>query len=100
MAHQYLKKIKLLQDKIASALKDSSFDKLAQHSTELESIVKTLANDASYKDSITSDELAHLRSLLQSVKKYQQETSQKFKNYTLEVSQKRKMHQAYKQYRG
>ena len=97
MAHEYLNEIKLLQGMIESALKKSDFDKLASLSTELENSVKSLAKDPSLKSSITLDELGQLRKLLESVEKYQQETSLKFKNYTLEVSRKRKMHQAYKQ---
>ena len=97
MAHEYLNEIKLLQGMIESALKKSDFDKLASLSTELENSVKSQAKDPSLKASITLDELGQLRKLLESVEKYQQETSLKFKNYTLEVSRKRKMHQAYKQ---
>ena len=97
MAHEYLNEIKLLQGMIESALKKSDFDKLASLSTELENSVKSLASDPLLKASITLDELGQLRKLLESVEKYQQETSLKFKNYTLEVSRKRKMHQAYKQ---
>ena len=97
MAHEYLNEIKLLQGMIESALKKSDFDKLASLSTELENSVKSLAKDPLLKASITPDELGQLRKLLESVEKYQQETSFKFKNYTLEVSRKRKMHQAYKQ---
>ena len=97
MAHEYLNEIKLLQGMIESALKKSDFDKLASLSTELENSVKSLAKDPLLKSSITLDELGQLRKLLESVEKYQQETSLKFKNYTLEVSRKRKMHQAYKQ---
>ena len=97
MAHEYLNEIKLLQGMIESALKKSDFDKLASLSTELENSVKSLANNPLLKASITLDELGQLRKLLESVEKYQQQTSLKFKNYTLEVSRKRKMHQAYKQ---
>ena len=97
MAHEYLNEIKLLQGMIESALKKSDFDKLASLSTELENSVKSLANNPLLKASITLNELGQLRKLLESVEKYQQETSLKFKNYTLEVSRKRKMHQAYKQ---
>ena len=43
------------------------------------------------------DELANLQNLLSSVRKYQEETSAKFKDYTLKVSRNQKMHQAYKQ---
>ena len=97
MAREYLNEIKLLQGMIESALKKSDFDKLASLSTELENSVKSLANNPLLKASITLNELGQLRKLLESVEKYQQETSLKFKNYTLEVSRKRKMHQAYKQ---
>ncbi len=97
MAHEHLNKIKLLQGMIESALEKSEFEKLASLSTELESSIKSLAEDPLSKSSMTKDELAQLRILLQSVEKYQKETSLKFKNYTLEVSRKRKMHQAYKQ---
>ena len=97
MAHEYLNEIKLLQEMIESALKKSDFDKLASLSTELENSVKSLAKDPLLKASITLDDLGQLQKLLESVEKYQQQTSLKFKNYTLEVSRKRKMHQAYKQ---
>ena len=93
----FLSKIKSLQSKIESALKESDFEKLANLSTELETSVEVLINNQIYKDSITQNELGDLQTLLLSVRKYEKETSLKFKNYTLEVSQKRKMHQAYKQ---
>ena len=92
-----LLKIKSLQSKIEFALKDSDFEKLANFSTELESSVEALVTNSIYKDSITQDELAHLQNLLSSVRKYQEETSTKFKDYTLKVSRNKKMHQAYKQ---
>ena len=92
-----LLKIKSLQSKIEFALKDSDFEKLANFSTELESSVEALVTNSSCKDSITQDELAHLQNLLSSVRKYQEETSAKFKDYTLKVSRNQKMHQAYKQ---
>ena len=90
-------KIKSLQSKIEFALKDSDFEKLANFSTELESSVEALVTNSICKDSITQDELAHLQNLLSSVRKYQEETSAKFKDYTLKVSRNQKMHQAYKQ---
>ena len=92
-----LLKIKSLQSKIEFALKDSDFEKLANFSTELESSVEALVTNSIYKDSITQDELANLQNLLSSVRKYQEETSAKFKDYTLKVSRNQKMHQAYKQ---
>ena len=92
-----LVKIKSLQSKIEFALKDSDFEKLANFSTELESSVEALVTNSIYKDSITQDELAYLQNLLSSVRKYQEETSAKFKDYTLKVSRNQKMHQAYKQ---
>ena len=92
-----LLKIKSLQSKIEFALKDSDFEKLANFSTELESSVEALVTNSIYKDSITQDEFAHLQNLLSSVRKYQEETSAKFKDYTLKVSRNQKMHQAYKQ---
>ena len=92
-----LVKIKSLQSKIEFALKDSDFEKLANFSTELESSVEALVTNSIYKDSITQDELANLQNLLSSVRKYQEETSAKFKDYTLKVSRNQKMHQAYKQ---
>ena len=97
MIHGYLSKIKSLQSKIDSALKESGFEKLANLSTELETSVKDLISEANNKDGITQKELHELQNLLVSVQKYQQETSLKFRSYTLEVSRKRKMHQAYKQ---
>lgn len=97
MIHGYLSKIKSLQSKIDSALKESGFEKLANLSTELETSVKELISEANNKDGITQKELIELQNLLVSVQKYQQETSLKFRSYTLEVSRKRKMHQAYKQ---
>ena len=42
MIHGYLSKIKSLQSKIDSALKESGFEKLANLSTELETSVKEL----------------------------------------------------------
>ena len=95
--HDFIGKIIALQDEIESALKDSDFEKLANFSTELESSVEALVTNSIYKDSITQDELAHLQNLLSSVRKYQEETSAKFKDYTLKVSRNQKMHQAYKQ---
>ena len=92
-----LLKIKSLQSKIEFALKDSDFEKLANFSTELESSVEALVTNSIYKDSITQDELSNLQNLLSSVRKYQEETSAKFKDYTLKVSRNQKMHQAYKQ---
>ena len=92
-----LVKIKSLQSKIEFALKDSDFEKLANFSTELESSVEALVTNSIYKDSITQDELANLQNLLSSVRKYQEETSAKFKDYTSKVSRNQKMHQAYKQ---
>jgi len=92
-----LVKIKSLQSKIEFALKESDFEKLANFSNELESSVEELVTNSIYKDSITQDELAHLQNLLSSVRKYQEETSAKFKDYTLKVSRNQKMHQAYKQ---
>ena len=97
MIHGYLSKIKSLQSKIDSALKESGFEKLANLSTELETSVKDLISEANNKDGITQKELIEFQNLLVSVQKYQQETSLKFRSYTLEVSRKRKMHQAYKQ---
>ena len=97
MAREHLNKIKLLQEMIESALKKSDFEKLASLSNELESSVKNIAKDPLSKTTITQEEVTQLRILLQSVEKYQHETSLKFKNYTQEVSRKRKMHQAYKQ---
>ena len=95
--HDHLSKIKPLQSKIDTALKESSFEKLAILSSELETLVGSLISDPNYKNNITQQELIDLQNLLISVQKYQQETSLKFSNYTLEVSRKRKMHQAYKQ---
>ena len=95
--HDYLTKIKPLQSKIDTALKERSFEKLAILSSELETSVESLISDPNYKDNITQQELIDLRNLLISVQKYQQETSLKFRDYSLEVSRKRKMHQAYKQ---
>ena len=92
-----LVKIKSLQSKIEFASKDSDFEKLANFSIELESSVEALVTNSIYKDSITKDELAHLQNLLSSVRKYQEETSAKFKDYTLKVSRNQKMQQAYKQ---
>ena len=92
-----LSKIKSLQIRIEFALKESDFEKLALLSTELETSVESLVGDDSYKNNITQQELANLQKLLSSVRKYQEETSLKFKNYTLDISRKRKMHQAYKQ---
>ena len=92
-----LVKIKSLQRKIEFALKDSDFEKLANFSTELESSVEALVTNSIYKDSITQDEMAHLQNLLSSVRRYQEQTSAKFKDYTLKVSRNQKMHQAYKQ---
>ena len=92
-----LVKIKSLQSKIEFALKDSDFEKLANFSTELESSVEALVSNTMYKDSITQDDLADLKKLLSCVRKYQEETSAKFKDYTLKVSRNQKMHQAYKQ---
>ena len=97
MIHGYSSKIKSLQSKIDSALKESDFEKLANLSTELETSVKALISEANYENEMTQQELIDLKNLLVSVQKYQQETSLKFKSYTLEVSRKRKMHQAYKQ---
>ena len=97
MIHGYLSKIKSLQSKIDSALKESGFEKLANLSTELETSVKDLISVANDKNGITQQELIELQNLLVSVQKYQRETSLKFRSYTLEVSRKRKMHQAYKQ---
>ena len=97
MMYGYLSKIKSLQRKIDIALEESSFEKLAILSSELGTLVEVLVNDPNYKNSITKQDLINLQQLLVSVQKYQQETSQKFRNYTLEVSRKRKMHQAYKQ---
>ena len=97
MIHGYLSKIKSLQSKIDSALKESGFEKLANLSTELETSVKDLISETNNNDGITQKELIELQNLLVSVQKYQQETSLKFRSYTLEVSRKRKMHQAYKQ---
>ena len=93
----YFSKIETLQSKIDTALKESSFEKLAILASELETSVETLINDPDYKNSLTKQELINLQNLLVNVEKYQQETSLKFRNYTLEVSRKRKMHQAYKQ---
>ena len=95
--HDYLTKIKPLQSKIDTALKERSFEKLAILSSELETSVESLISDPNYKNNITQQELIDLRNLLISVQKYQQETSLKFRDYSLEVSRKRKMHQAYKQ---
>ena len=92
-----LVKIKSIQRKIEFALKDSDFEKLANFSTELEVSVEALVTNPIYKDNITQDEMAHLQNLLSSVRKYQEETSAKFKDYTLKVSRNQKMHQAYKQ---
>ena len=97
MIHGYLSKIKSLQSKIDSALKESGFEKLANLSTELETSVKDLISETNNNDGITQKDLIELQNLLVSVQKYQQETSLKFRSYTLEVSRKRKMHQAYKQ---
>ena len=97
MMHSYLSKIKSLQSKIDTALKESSFEKLAILSTELETSVESLISDPNYKNSITQQELINLQNLLISVQNYQQETSLKFRDYSLKVSRKRKMHQAYKQ---
>ena len=96
MVHDFLNKIKSLQSKIEFALEESDFEKLADLSTKLESSVEALVSSPSYKNSVTQQELADIQDLIVSVKKYQQETSLKFKNYTLNVSRKRKMHQAYK----
>ena len=93
----YLDNIKSLQRKIEFALKESDFEKLANFSTELESSVEALVSNSAYKDTITQVELANLQNLLASVRKYQEETSAKFKDYTLKVSRNQKMHQAYKQ---
>ena len=93
----YFSKIEALQSKIDTALKESSFEKLAILASELETSVETLINDPDYKNSLTKQELINLQNLLVNVEKYQQETSLKFRSYTLEVSRKRKMHQAYKQ---
>ena len=93
----YLRKIKSLQNKIEFALKESDFERLANFSTELESSVEALVSNSIYKDSITQGELADLQNLLSIVQKYQEETSEKFKDFTLKVSRKQKMHQAYKQ---
>ena len=95
--HDFLSKIKPLQSKIDTALKESDFEKLAKLSTELETSVEALVSNSIYKDSITQVELADLHNLLSSVQKYQEETSAKFKDYTLKVSRNQKMHQAYKQ---
>tara|TARA_X000000950_G_C13740914_1_gene588446 strand:- start:494 stop:784 length:291 start_codon:yes stop_codon:yes gene_type:complete len=95
--HDYLTKIKPLQSKIDTALKERSFEKLAILSSELEISVESLVSDPNYKNNITQQELIDLRNLLISVQKYQQETSLKFRAYSLEVSRKRKMHKAYKQ---
>ena len=95
--HDYLTKIKPLQTKIDTALKERSFEKLAILSSELETSVESLISDPNYNNNITQQELIDLRNLLISVQKYQQETSLKFRDYSLEVSRKRKMHQAYKQ---
>ena len=95
--HDYLTKIKPLQSKIDTALRERSFEKLAILSSELETSVESLISDPNYKNNITQQELIDLRNLLISVQKYQQETSLKFRDYSLEVSRKRKMHQAYKQ---
>ena len=92
-----LVKIKSIQRKIEFALKDSDFEKLANFSTELEVSVEALVTNPIYKDNITQDEMAHLQNLLSSVRKYQEETTAKFKDYTLKVSRNQKMHQAYKQ---
>ena len=93
----YLRKIKSLQNKIEFALKESDFERLANFSTELESSVEALVSNSIYKESITKGELADLQNLLSIVQKYQEETSEKFKDFTLKVSRKQKMHQAYKQ---
>ena len=93
----YLRKIKSLQNKIEFALKESDFERLANFSTELESTVEALVSNSIYKNSITQGELADLQNLLSIVQKYQEETSEKFKDFTLKVSRKQKMHQAYKQ---
>ena len=95
--HGYFDKIKSLQSKIETALKECSFEKLAILSGELETSVETLISDPNYKNKITQKELIDLQNLLISVQKYQQETSLKFRDYSLEVSRKRKMHQAYEQ---
>jgi|TARA_Y100000991_G_scaffold198971_1_gene170404 hypothetical protein len=97
MMHSYLSKIKSLQSKIDTALKESSFEKLAILSSELGTSVESLISDPNYKNSITQQELINLQNLLISVQNYQQETSLKFRDYSLKVSRKRKMHQAYKQ---
>ena len=80
MIHGYLSKIKSLQSKIDSALKESGFEKLANLSTELETSVKDLISEANNKDGITQKELIELQNLLVSVQKYQQETSLKFRS--------------------
>ena len=97
MMHSYFIKIKSLQSKIDTALKESSFEKLAILSSELGTSVESLISDPNYKNSITQQELINLQNLLISVQNYQQETSLKFRDYSLKVSRKRKMHQAYKQ---
>ena len=92
----YLAQIKSLQSKIEFALEESDFEKLADLSTKLEGSVEALVSSPSYKNNVTQQELADIQDLIVSVKKYQQETSLRFKNYTSDVSRKRKMHQAYK----
>ena len=62
MIHGYLSKIKSLQSKIDSALKESGFEKLANLSTELETSVKDLISEANNKDGITQNEEGQIRS--------------------------------------
>ena len=93
----YLREIKSIQSKIEFALRESDFEKLANLSADLGSHVEALVSNSVFKDTITRHELADLQNLLSIVQKYQEETSEKFKDYTSKVSRKQKMHQAYKQ---
>ena len=93
----HLGKIKSLQNKIESALKNSDFETLANLSTELQSSVEDLVSNSIYKNKVTESELVDLQNLLSSLEKYQEVTSTKFKAYTSKVSRNQKMQQAYKQ---
>ena len=95
--HEFIGKIRVLQDEIESALKDSDFEKLASLSTMLGDAAEALISSEIYRESITDKELVDLQNLLLNVQKYQEQTETKFRDYTSKVSRNQKMHQAYKQ---
>ena len=97
MDNKIINDISVLESKIEAALSKNNFVEVASLVSNLETKTKILIEKSDNQDYIGTINLEKLKSLLVSVKKFEQRTVENFKDYTNNISRQTKMHAAYKE---